>query len=114
MTSPNSNPDELRRREQALQARERALRLRELEAEIYAQNTPPEPPIVPTRRHQEPERAMQRQFRKVLEVAKFLGIVVAVVIAIRIATWLATAVMIGAVAWIAYKLFFEGDHRRNR
>lgn len=114
MTSPNSNPDELRRREQELQERERSLRLRELETEIYAKNNPTEPPIVPTRKHQESDRAMKRQFRQVLEIAKFLGIVVAVVVAVRVAMWLATIVMFGAVAWIAYKLFFAGDRRRDR
>lgn len=113
MTSPKHRDDELRRREQELQDRERALRLRELEAEIYAQPQPNEPPIARTTKHQEPKSSLQKRYKQALEVAKFIGIVVAVVFAIRIATWLATAVLIGGVAWVAYKLFLAGDRAKR-
>lgn len=113
MTSPNNRDDELRRREQELQDRERALRLRELESEIYAQPQPHEPPISPTTKHQDSKRSLQQRYKQALEVAKFLGIVIAVVFAIRVATWLATAVLIGGVAWVAYKLFLSGDRAKR-
>lgn len=113
MASPNPPDDELRRREQELQAREHALRLRELEAELYAQNQSIEPPVSPTVKHQPAEGRLNQQLRQALEVGKFLGIVIAVVVAAKIAAWLATVVLVGGVAFIAYKLFFGGDHRRR-
>lgn len=107
MNSQNNQDDELKRRERALQEREHALRLRELEAELN------QPPISPTAKHQEPRGTLKTRYKQLVEVAKFVGIVVAVVIAVRIATWLATAVMIGGVAWIAYKLFFDGNRTKR-
>jgi hypothetical protein len=35
--------------------------------------------------------------------------VIAVLLAIRIAAWLATMLMIGSVIWVIYKLFFASD-----
>lgn len=109
MNSPNRKEEELQQREKELQEREHALRLRELEAELYQQSPTSEPPISPTSKHREPEGKLNQRFRQVVTVVKFLGIVIAVVVAVRIATWLATAVMVGGIAWIAYKLFLEKD-----
>ncbi len=109
MNSPNRKEEELQRREQELQEREHALRLRELEAEIYQQSSANETPISPTSKHRESEGKLNQRFRQVVTIAKFLGIVIAVVVAVRIASWLATAVMVGGIAWIVYKLFLEKD-----
>ncbi|MGA7936490.1 MAG: hypothetical protein WCA35_23250 [Kovacikia sp.] len=118
MDSQNSKDEELRRRERELQAREQALRLRELETEIYQQSFPDQTPISPTIKHQEPENAIRQHFRQAIKVAKFLGIVIVMVVAVRIATWLATAILVGGIAWIAYKLFFEsnssGEQKRSK
>ncbi len=114
MNSPNSREEEIRRREKELQEREYALRLRELETEIYQQAKPGEPPILPTVKHQPTESAMQQRLRQVINVVKFLGIVVAVVVAVRIASALAYAVIIGAIAWIGYKVFLEKGNRSKR
>jgi Flp pilus assembly protein TadB len=109
MDFQNTKNEELRRREKELQAREHALRLRELEAEIDQQPSTNQLPISLTIQHQEPERAIRHRSRQALNVAKFLGIVVAVVVAVRIATWLATAVLVGGIVWVAYKIFFESN-----
>lgn len=105
MNSQDDQDNELRRREQELQAREHAIRLRELEAEIT--------PLYQTVKHQEPESSLKRWYGKLVNVGKFLAIIVAVVISIKIATGLATVMMIGAVAWVAYKLFLESDRSKR-
>jgi Flp pilus assembly protein TadB len=102
----------MRRREQDLQERERALRLRELEAELYQQTQPTEPPVSPTTKHQATSRSLNRRVRQAIEIAKFLGIVVAIVVAAKVATWLATVAIIGGIAFVAYKLFFANKGRR--
>lgn len=105
MNSQDDQDNELRRREQELQAREHAIRLRELEAEIT--------PLYQTVKHQEPKSSLKRWYGKLVNVGKFLAIIVAVVISIKIATGLATVIMIGAVAWVAYKLFLESDRSKR-
>lgn len=114
MDSPNRREEELHRREKELQEREHALRLRELEAELDQQAQRGEPPISPTTKHHKTNGALQQRFQQAITVAKFLGIVVAVVVAMRIAAWLATAVMVGAIAWVGYKLLFEKRDRAKR
>ncbi|MDX2229186.1 MAG: hypothetical protein NW220_06095 [Leptolyngbyaceae cyanobacterium bins.349] len=103
--NPQTGEDELRRRERELAERERSLRLRELEAELN------QPPLLPTTKHDRPARS-QRQ-RGLIKAAKFIGLMVvaAVVvnIVLRVASFLATFAMVGLVAWVLYKLFFEGD-----
>jgi hypothetical protein len=107
MNSQDDQENELQRRERELQAREQAIRLREIEAQIN------QPPLLQTVKHREPERSLKPWYGKLVNVGKFLGIVVAVVIAIRIATGLATVIMIGAVAWVGYKIFLEGDRSKR-
>lgn len=111
MNSPNDKEAELRRREKELQEREQSIRLREMEAELY-QKEQPSSSLAPTRKHEKPAGNLQQRYRQLFNVAKFLGIVVAVVIAVRIASWLAMIVMVGGVAWVAYKLFLEKDRSR--
>jgi len=112
MNPQNDREEELRRKEQELRDREHAIRLREMEAELYQQSaSPADPPLYTPTRHEEPESALKRNLRKVIQVAKFFGIVIVVVVAVKIGMWLATAVMVGAVAWVVYKLFFDGDRK---
>ncbi|HEY9638756.1 MAG TPA: hypothetical protein V6D14_35560 [Coleofasciculaceae cyanobacterium] len=108
MNSQDDQEKELRRREQELQAREHAIRLRELESEIN------QPLVHQTVKHREPESSLKRWYRQLVNVGKFVGIVVAVVVGIKVATWLATVIIVGGIAWVAYKLFFEGDRRSRR
>jgi Flp pilus assembly protein TadB len=107
MTSQNDKDNELRRRERELQERERAIRLRELEAEIN------QPPLYQNQKHQPPESSRKQRFGKLVKVGKFLALVVAVVVALRIAITLAYVIMVGAIAWVAYKIFFQGDRSRR-
>lgn len=105
MPSPNDKDNEIQRREQDIEARERAIRLREIEAEIYKV----EPPLYKPTTHEQPESRLHRWSKKLLLAGKFAIIVVAVVAAVKLGTWLATAIIVGAISWVAYKLFFESD-----
>lgn len=105
MNSPNDKDNELQKREQELAERERSLRLREMEAELYKV----EPPVYQTAKHEPGETSLQRFSKKLVLAGKFLIIVMAVVVAVKVGTWLATAVIVGALAWVGYQLFFESD-----
>lgn len=107
MSSQDDQENELQRLERQLKEREHALRLREIEAEIN------QPPIHETVKHKEVERAPKRWYGKIVPVVQFLAIVVAVVVAMRVAMALAYAVIVGAIAWIAYKLFLERDRSKS-
>ncbi|HEY9616077.1 MAG TPA: hypothetical protein V6C64_04515 [Microcoleaceae cyanobacterium] len=107
MNPQNTNDDELRRRERELQERERALRLRELEAEIT------QPPISPTVKHEPSQSSMRQRFRQIQNVATFVGLVIVVAVAVKMATQIATALIVGVIAWVAYMLFFKGDRAKR-
>ncbi|MEW5858084.1 MAG: hypothetical protein AB1861_11980 [Cyanobacteriota bacterium] len=107
MNSPDNKDNELQRREQELQERERANRLREIEAEIN------QPPLHQTTKHQDPQSSPQRWYKKLANVAKFLAIVVTVVVSIKLAATLSSVIIVGAVGWVAYKLFFEGERSKQ-
>lgn len=42
-------------------------------------------------------------------VGKFLLIVISVVVAIRVAAWISTLIILFGVGWVAYKLFIESE-----
>ncbi|MGI0488968.1 hypothetical protein ACN4EK_26460 [Pantanalinema rosaneae CENA516] len=107
MNPQNLNDDELRRREQELQERERALRLRELEAEII------QPPISPTVKHEPSERGVRQRFRQIQNVATFVGLVIVVAVAVKMASQIAMFLMVGVIAWVAYMLFFKGNRAKR-
>lgn len=107
MNSPDDKEQQLRRREQELKDREHEIRLRELDAEIN------QPPLHQTVKHQTKESPLKRRYGTLVKVGKFIAIIVALVVGIKIATWLASVILVGAVAWVAYKLFFEGDRSKK-
>ena len=107
MSSQDDKDNELQRREQELQARERAIRLRELEAEIN------QPLLYQTQKSQKLETSAKQRYGKLIKVGQFFALVIAVVVAIRIATALAFVIMVGAVAWVAYKIFFQSDRAKR-
>ena len=109
MTSPPS-PDDLQRRQQELEAREHALRLRELEAEIYQQQAPP--PHHATVKHNPAPTKQQQLVRKITRVASFLGIVIGVMVAVRVASVLGTIVIVGGIAFVIYKTLVEERLRK--
>jgi Flp pilus assembly protein TadB len=109
MNSPDKKTRELRHKEQELRKREQEAQLRELEAEIDRSV-----PEYRTSKYEEPdsqvkEGKLQQWRRKIIAVAQFTGIVIAVIVAVRIAFWLATAVIVGGIALIAYKMFFAEE-----
>jgi Flp pilus assembly protein TadB len=109
MDSPDQKARELRHKEQELRKREQEIRFRELEAEIDRSV-----PEYRTTKYEEPdsqvkEGKLKQWRRKIIAVAQFTGIVIATVVAVRIAFWLATVVIVGGIALIAYKMFFAED-----
>jgi Flp pilus assembly protein TadB len=107
MTSQNDRENEFQRLEREIQERERAIRLREIEAEIN------EPPLYKTQKHQPTQNSPQGLSGKLVNIGKFLVLVVAVAVSVKIATSLAMIILVGGVAWIAYKLFFESNHSKR-
>ncbi|MEG4204315.1 DMT family transporter [Microcoleus sp. Pol7_A1] len=108
MNSPDKKARELRHKEQELRKREQEIRLRELEAEIDRSV-----PEHLTSKYEEPDSQVNGKLkqwrRKIIAAAQFTGIVIAVIVAVRIASWLAAALIVGGIALIAYKMFIEED-----
>jgi hypothetical protein len=109
MTSQNDNDqhNEIQRLERELQERERKIRLRELEAEIN------QSPLYQTTKDKPSEKSLKQRYKTLVNVGKFLVLVVAVAVTFKIATTLASVILVGAVAWVAYKLFFEGKRSKR-
>ena len=107
MDSHEDKEKQLQQREKEIEAREQAIRLRELEAEIYNN----EPPLYQTTKQERSEGKFKIWLKKTVNIAKFFGIVIGVVVAVKIAYWLALVIMIGGVSWIGYKVFIEKDER---
>jgi hypothetical protein len=104
MKNPHeSREEELRRREETLKEREVDIRLRELESEVGSS------PVLPTSKHSRTDLKRQRWYRRLVAVGQFFLIVVAVIVAVRIAAWLASLLLILGVSWVIYKLFLEPD-----
>ena len=107
MASGN-NKDELRQREDELRLREQEIRLKELELELNKTD----PPVSPTTKHVESGKK-KSWLSNIPKFAKFGLMVFAsflvVVITWRIATLLVPMIMVGAIAFVGYKLYLEGD-----
>ena len=96
--------EKIRQREEALKARELKLRLKEIEQELA------DIPVQPTVKHHEPTKPKdRRRLKRISTLGKFLLIVISVIVAIRIAAWLSTVIILFGVGWVAYKLFIESD-----
>lgn len=108
MASGNNNEDNLRQREAELHRREQEIRLREMEMELNKTD----PPVSPTVKHVEPAKK-KNWMQQVPKFAKFGLMVFAsflvVVITWRIASLLVPMIMVGAIAFVGYKLYLEGD-----
>lgn len=105
--SENDKNNDIQRRERELEEREHAIRLRELEAELN------QPPLHKTVKYEKPESSLKRLSRQMLRVGKYIAIVVALVIGIKVASQLTTVIIIGSVGFVVYKLFFEGDRTKS-
>lgn len=94
--------EKIRQREEALKARELKIRLREIEQEL--DNIP----MQPTAKHRETASPKSRRMiKKMTEIGKFLLIVIGVIVAIRVAAWISTLVILFGISWVVYKLFIE-------
>ncbi|MEO1093910.1 MAG: hypothetical protein AAFX01_03300 [Cyanobacteria bacterium J06638_28] len=99
-----SREEELRRREEAIKAREIQIRMRELEAELDPT------PVHPTTKHKTTSKQKSQLWHKrIPNIVKFFLFVIAVVVALRIAAWLTTAVLVLSIAWVGYKVFLESN-----
>ena len=119
MTTPEDKKRELNRREAKLQAKERELRLRELETEIYREQEAQtevvaEPPLSQTRKEQPKPNSIQKFGRKLAKFAKFVGFVVGGIAIIKVGffvgMWLTYFVMAGIIAVIGYQIFLKEDN----
>lgn len=109
MNSPDPKARELRHKKQQLRKRQQEIQLSELAAEIDRSV-----PAYITRKYDEQANSqtnskLQQWRRKIAATTQFTGIIIAVVITVRIASWLATALIVGGIALIAYQTLFEED-----
>ena len=109
MNSTDKKSRKLRHKEQELRKHEQEILLRELESAIDRSV-----PAYLTIKYDEPDtqtnsKLKQQWRRKILANAQFIGIVIAVIFVVRIASWLATALIVGGIALIAHKTLFEED-----
>ncbi|MGL5195658.1 MAG: hypothetical protein ACRC8Y_18910 [Chroococcales cyanobacterium] len=96
---------ELAEREREIAERERSLRLRELQMDLYTAKAP----LYQTIKDEPVESKLQRWGRQIKQFGKYALMVVVVFAAVRVGTMLASAVIVGAIAWVGYKLFFGSD-----
>lgn len=105
MNSQDDQDKELRRREQEIQERETAIRLRELESEIYSK----QPPLHQTVRHQS-EGSRKPWYKKVVMAGKLFVLVVTTIAIVKLASWLAGLIITTVLVGVAYKLFFDSGN----
>ncbi|MEL7086198.1 MAG: hypothetical protein AAF268_14905 [Cyanobacteria bacterium P01_A01_bin.3] len=110
--SDNSREQDLRQREAELGERELSLRLKEMEIELQkakGDRLSTETVAPPTQR---PGR-IRRWRRNAIEGLKLFAVVVAVIAAIRLAYWLASVLVVLAVGYLVYKLYFARRFNRD-
>lgn len=93
--------EKLRRREQAIEAREIKARLREIENDLE------EIPVSPTAKETVVGKKPRGLFHKASNVAKFTLIVFCVVVAVKVAHWVGMMLILTGIVWAAYKIFLE-------
>ena len=118
MSTPENQ--EFKRREAELLAKQRELRLRELEIEIYEEQKAKkskviavEPPLSQTRRYDSKENSLQRLGRKIVKYTKFsLFVIVGFAIVktgFLIGMSITYLVLVGIIAAIGYQIFLKED-----
>ena len=111
MSDLNDKRKELAHREQQLEERERAIRLAELEQELYQ---PKELPLYPTQPHQPKPGKLKRLYRKIVRIAKFLGFTIVGIAAIQLGAWIAGLIILAGIVWLAYTLFLDSRAENNQ
>jgi hypothetical protein len=117
----SNQPDreqDLKQREESLRQREIEIRLRELAAEVDAAtdaqqqpNIQQQPPLYRTEKHHPEKHRRGNWMTRLGFGAKFFGIVVAVIVAVKVASWLATLLLFGGVVWVLVQVFKIGQRR---
>ncbi len=102
MTSEGNRQKELEHRERLLREREVELRLREMETNLHTTDAA----FHQTMKHQ-PENSQKPWMQKVILGGKLFALGVVTLVAVRIAAALAGFMIVAALGWMSYKLFFE-------
>lgn len=106
MTAFDEIEEDIRRREESIKAREIKVRMAEIEREL--EEIAPQPQarqveVMP------PKKKQGGLSKKITDIGKFCLVVVSVIVAIRLAAWVGTIVMVLGITWMAYKLFLESE-----
>ncbi|MGK7934078.1 MAG: hypothetical protein AB4041_21975 [Microcystaceae cyanobacterium] len=113
METHNDKQYEIERKEAELKAREQALRLRELEAELSQNKASQEPPISPTCKHEPSPNSLAVKWKKMVKFVKFLGFTLLGIALLRVGLmvglWLSYVVLAGIIGFIGYKIFLAED-----
>ncbi|MCC5637821.1 DUF3040 domain-containing protein [Nostoc sp. CHAB 5844] len=106
MKSEEERRQELEQRERLLREREVELRLREIEADVHNSQAP----FHQTVKHQ-PENSQKPWVKKAILAGKLFALGVAALVAVRIASAIAGVIILAALVWMSYKLFFESPSK---
>jgi Flp pilus assembly protein TadB len=102
MKSPEEREQELQRTERQLREKETELRLRELESQITQEKAQ----FYQTTKVDSQEKGKLWQGKAILGL-KLFGLAVAAIIAVRVASFVASAVIVGTLVFVGYKLFLD-------
>lgn len=103
MNSPENYEQQLQDRERQLREKEAELRLRELETETSDQD----PKFYRTVKHQSENTEQPVWQKKTVLGLKLFGLGVVALVAVRLAATLAGFLIVGALIFAGYKLFFD-------
>ncbi|MEB3179829.1 MAG: hypothetical protein VKL59_12445 [Nostocaceae cyanobacterium] len=106
MNSSDNDNNSLERRERLVREIETELRLRELEAEINPVNQT----IHKTVKHQ-PKESRKIWLQKAVLGLKLLAVGVLALVAAKLASFLAAAIIILTLMFVSYKLFFSSEKK---
>jgi Flp pilus assembly protein TadB len=101
MKSPEEREQELQRIEKQLREKETELRLRELESQITQEKAQ----FYQTSKVNSQEKGKLWQGQAILGL-KLFGLAVVAIIAVKVASFAASAVIVGTLVFVGYKLFF--------
>ncbi|MFH7026125.1 MAG: hypothetical protein ACHBN1_12145 [Heteroscytonema crispum UTEX LB 1556] len=105
MKSPEDYDKEMQRIQRLLQEKEKRMQVPQSNPENYSQDAK----LYKTVKHQ-PENSGNLSQKKVILVFKLFGLAVATIVAVRIASIVAGIVIVGALTFIAYKMFFQSEN----
>ncbi|HYW20242.1 MAG TPA: hypothetical protein VE956_13210 [Nodularia sp. (in: cyanobacteria)] len=105
MTSQDDHHDELERRERKLREREVELRIPEMDADVNL-------PVHQTMKHQ-PEKSQKPWIKKVVLGGKLFLLGVTALVVVKVASAVAGIVIVSALVWISYKLFFDSKNNHR-